>query len=359
MKRKTYNLSAGPAMMPEPVLEKIQADIWDVADSGMGVMELSHRGPHFVEMLDRTTERMRTLASIPDDYDILYLTGGATQQFWQVPANFLSEGQTADYWMTGSWAKKAHKDAGRYGTAHAAASSADKNFSYIPELDGYSDSPGYVHFTSNNTIFGTQHAEEPPCPDGAFLVCDASSDIFSRPIDVSKYGLIYAGAQKNLGPAGVTVVIVRKDLVERGSESIPPQQQYRTFAAADSCPNTPPTFSIYAVGEVLQWLIDFGGLEAMQKRNNAKAEVLYDAIDASDLFQATVPPGSRSAMNPTFVTGDAERDAAFIKAAKAEGFDGLKGHRSVGGMRASIYNAFPPEGVDKLVAFMKDFEAES
>ena len=357
MERPIYNLSAGPAMMPEPVLRQIQKDVWDVSGSGMGVMELSHRGPIFVEILERTTARMRQLASIPDNYDVLYLTGGATQQFWQVPANFLGEGKTGDYWMTGSWAKKAHKDAGRYGTAHEAASSADKNFSYIPQLDGYSDSPTYVHFTSNNTIFGTQHAEEPDCPDGAFRVCDASSDIFSRPIDVSKYGLIYAGAQKNLGPAGVTVVIVRKDLVEAGNEDIPPQQQYRTFAANDSCPNTPPTFSIYAVGEVLQWLIDFGGLEKMAAQNEAKAKVLYDAIDNSKLFNATVPEGSRSNMNPTFVTGDADTDARFIKEAKAAGFDGLKGHRSVGGMRASIYNAFPPEGVEKLVAFLKEFEA--
>ena len=357
MQRPTYNLSAGPAIMPEAVLKQIQKDVWDVSGSGMGVLELSHRGPVFTDILNRTTERMRKLAAIPDDYDILYMTGGATQQFWQVPANFLSEGKTADYWMTGSWAKKAHKDAGRYGTAHEAASSADKNFSYIPDLDGYSDAPTYVHFTSNNTIFGTQHAEEPECPDGAFLVCDASSDIFSRPIDVSKYGLIYAGAQKNLGPAGVTIVIVRRDLVEAGKEDIPPQQQYRTFADADSCPNTPPTFSIYAVGEVLQWLLDFGGLDAMAKQNHAKAEVLYDYLDESELFTPTVPPGSRSAMNVTFVTGEPDADAACIKEAKAAGFDGLKGHRSVGGMRASIYNAFPPEGVEKLVAFLKEFEA--
>ena len=364
MERSTYNLSAGPAMMPEPVLKQIQKDVWDIADTGMGVLELSHRGPIFTEILERTTARMRKLASIPDTYDVLYLTGGATQQFWQVPANFLGKsptsglGDSADYWITGSWAKKAHKEGGRFGTVHEAASSADKNFSYIPRLDGYSDDPTYVHFTRNNTIFGTQHAGEPPCPEGAFLVCDASSDIFSRPIEIERYGLIYAGAQKNLGPAGVTVVIVRKDLVAGGSTEIPPQQQYRTFAENDSCPNTPPTFSIYAVGEVLQWLLDFGGLEAMKRQNESKAAVLYDYLDESGLFNATVPVGSRSSMNPTFVTGDADVDGAFMKEAKAAGFDGLKGHRSVGGMRASIYNAFPPEGVEKLVRFMKDFESK-
>lgn len=359
MERKTYNLSAGPAIMPEAVLKKYQSDIWDIAGSGMGVMELSHRGPHFIEVLEKTVARCRELANIPADYEILFLTGGATQQFWQVPANFLSQGQTADYWMTGAWAKKAAKDAARYGSVHQACSSEDKNFSYIPHEAKNSDSPVYVHFTSNNTIFGTQHAEEPACPDGAFLVCDASSDIFSRPIDVTKYGLIYAGSQKNLGPAGVTLVIAHKDVIAKGCEDMPAVQQYRTFAENDSCFNTPPTFPIYAVGETFQWLLDLGGLTAIEEQNKAKAKVLYDYLDESKLFTPTAALDSRSLMNVTFVTGDADKDAAVIKAAKAAGFDGLKGHRSVGGMRASIYNAFPPEGVEKLVTLLKDIEANS
>lgn len=357
MERATYNLSAGPAVMPEAVLKKCQADMWEIAGSGMGVMELSHRGPYFKDVLAQTTERCRKLASIPDDYDVLYMTGGATQQFWQIPANFLTEGKTADYWMTGAWAKKAAKDAARYGTAHHACSSEDKNCSYIPGEANYSDSPAYVHFTSNNTIFGTQHVSEPTCPDGAFLVCDASSDIFSRPIDVSKYGLIYAGSQKNLGPAGVTLVIAHKDVIAKGSEDMPAIQQYRTFADNDSCANTPPAFPIYAIGETFQWLLDMGGLPAIEATNKAKAKVLYDYLDESKLFQPTAAEDSRSLMNVCFVTGDADIDAAVIKTAKAAGFDGLKGHRSVGGMRASIYNAFPAEGVDKLVDVLKAFEA--
>lgn len=360
MERKTYNLSAGPAIMPESVLQKCQADLWEIAGSGMGVMELSHRGPHFIEVLERTVARCRELASIPDNYDILFMTGGASQQFWQIPANFLGEGQTADYWMTGAWAKKAAKDASLYGKVHEACSSKDKNFSYIPAIASYSENPVYVHFTSNNTIFGTQHTSEPDnIPDGSFLICDASSDIFSRPIDVSKYGLIYAGSQKNLGPAGVSLVIARKDIVEKGRSDLPEIQQYRTFAANDSCANTPPTFPIYAVGETFQWLLDMGGLPAIEAQNKAKAKVLYDYLDESKLFQPTAAADSRSLMNVTFVTGDEAKDAAVIKEAKAAGFDGLKGHRSVGGMRASIYNAFPPEGVDKLVEVLKGIEARS
>ena len=355
MDDRIYNFSAGPAVMPEPVLERFRDDLWSLAGTGIGVAEHSHRGSAFGAVLDRTTARMRELAGIPDDYAVLYLTGGATQQFFQVPANLLQQG-TGDYLLTGSWAKKAAAEAKRYGTVHIAASSEDENFSYIPTEVQHSDSPRYVHFCSNNTIFGTQFRREPSCPDGAYRVCDASSDIFSRPIDVTKYGLIYAGAQKNLGPAGVTIVIVRKDLVEGGAEDLPAMLQYRTAMNANSCANTPPTFPIYAVGEVLGWLLDLGGLALIEQRNRDKAERLYSHLDASAMFRGTARADSRSLMNVTFVTGDAELDKKFLEGAASRKLDGLKGHRSVGGMRASIYNAFPSDGVEELIDYMTEFE---
>ena len=357
MDERIYNFSAGPAVMPDAVLERFRDDLWSLAGTGIGVSEHSHRGAAFTAVLERTTSRMRELAYIPDDYAVLYLTGGATQQFFQVPANLL-QGGTADYLLTGSWAKKAAKEAARYGTVHTAASSEDANFSYIPtgaEVT-HSDAPKYVHFCSNNTIFGTQFRTEPSCPDGAYRVCDASSDIFSRPIDVTRYGLIYAGAQKNLGPAGVTIVIVRKDLIESGADDLPAMLQYRTHEAANSCSNTPPTFPIYAVGEVLGWLLDQGGLAIMEQKNQDKAGRLYKALDESELFSATARPNSRSLMNVCFVTGDAELDKKFLEGAAGRKMDGLKGHRSVGGMRASIYNAFPSDGVEELIDYLGEFE---
>jgi phosphoserine aminotransferase len=353
---RIYNFSAGPAVLPEPVLREAQEALWDLNGTGIGVCEHSHRGKAFDAVLQETIADCRKLAGIPDHYHVLFLQGGASLQFSMVPMNLLSRDRTADYLITGSWAEKAAQEAKRYGGMHEACSSADQNFCYIPRTASYSAAPAYVHFTSNNTIFGTQFRTEPTPPPGVPLVCDASSDIFSRPIDVSKYGLIYAGAQKNLGPSGVTLVIIRDDLVQAGPKDLPPMLQYRVHAENNSCYNTPPTFGIYLMGRVFQWLLAHGGLAAMEARNEAKARLLYDYLDQSSLFKPTAEQESRSRMNVTFVTGDEARDKAFIAAATKAGFDGLKGHRSVGGMRASIYNAFPPEGVQALVEFMRDFE---
>lgn len=357
MTERIFNFSAGPAVLPLEVLEEAREDLLSLRGTGIGVLEHSHRGKAFTAVRNEAEAAIREVGSIPDNYKVLFLQGGASLQFAMLPMNFLSEGQTADYVVTGAWAKKAIKEAKSFGNAHTAATSDDRNFCYIPKEFDFSADARYVHFTSNNTIFGTQFASEPDIPDGGTLICDASSDIFSRPIDVSKYGMIYAGAQKNLGPSGVTLVIIRDDLVEAGNDSLPPMLQYRTYAENDSMYNTPPAFGIYLVGRVCQWLLDQGGLTAIQERNEAKAAKLYDYLETSSLFNATADSDSRSKMNVTFVTGDADTDAEFIKQATAAKLDGLKGHRSVGGMRASIYNAFPSEGVDALVSFMKDFEA--
>jgi phosphoserine aminotransferase len=353
---RIYNFSAGPAVLPEPVLQEAQAALWDLNGTGIGVAEHSHRGKAFDAVLQETIADCRKLASIPENYHVLFLQGGASLQFSMVPMNLLARDRTADYLVTGAWSEKAIKEAKRYGSTHEACSSADKNFNYIPKTSQYSDNPRYVHFTSNNTIFGTQFRSEPEVPAGVPLICDASSDIFSRPIDVSKYGLIYAGAQKNLGPSGVTLVIIRDDLVQAGAKDLPPMLQYRTHSENDSCYNTPPTFGIYLMGRVFKWLEKLGGLAAIERQNEAKAQALYSYLDQSRLFKATAALDSRSRMNVTFVTGDEAIDKEFVSAATKAGFDGLKGHRSVGGMRASIYNAFPPAGVDALVQFMRDFE---
>jgi len=357
MTERIFNFSAGPAVLPLEVLEEAREDLLSLRGTGIGVLEHSHRGKAFTAVRNEAEAAIREVGSIPDNYKVLFLQGGASLQFAMLPMNFLSEGQTADYVVTGAWAKKAIKEAKSAGNAHVAATSEDRNFCYVPKEYDFSADARYVHFTSNNTIFGTQFASEPNIPDGGTLICDASSDIFSRPIDVSKYGMIYAGAQKNLGPSGVTLVIIRDDLVEAGNDSLPPMLQYRTYAENDSMYNTPPAFGIYLVGRVCQWLLDQGGLTAIQERNETKAAKLYDYLETSSLFNATADADSRSKMNVTFVTGDADTDAEFIKQATAAKLDGLKGHRSVGGMRASIYNAFPSEGVDALVDFMKNFEA--
>ena len=357
MTHRIWNLSAGPAVLPERVLVEAQESLLSFGDTGVGVCEHSHRGRAFTGVAEEAESLCRELADIPDNYRVLFLQGGASTQFAMVPMNFLTPGTTADYIVTGSWAKKSVAQAKLFGRVNVASTSEATNFNTIPAGNSFSEQTRYVHFTSNNTIFGTQFRTEPEgFAADAFLVCDASSDIFSRPIDVSKYGLIYAGAQKNLGPSGVTLVIIRDDLVESGSDQLASMLQYRTHADAHSMYNTPPTFGIYLMMLVFRWIRDNGGLAAMGTRNREKARLLYEAIDSSSIFHGTADASSRSQMNVTFVTGDADRDARFIQEATAVGFNAIKGHRSVGGMRASIYNAFPIEGVHALIQFMAEFE---
>ncbi len=357
MVERIYNFSPGPAVLPVPVLEEIRENILSLGKTGIGVLEHSHRGKAILEVYAQAVALCRDLAVIPDDYHILFLQGGASSQFFNVPMSFLTPETTADYLITGSWSEKAAEEARRFGNVHVACTSRDRNYCYIPKKCTYSAQPVYVHFTSNNTIFGTQFSSEPAIPAGTVLVCDASSDIFSRPIDVRKYGLIYAGAQKNLGPSGTTLVIIRNDLVERARKDLPTMLQYRTHVKYESMYNTPSVFGIYVMKLVLEWIKREGGLAAIGERNRKKAAVLYEFLDASKLFRATADADSRSDMNVTFITGNEELDARFVQEATKAGFDGLKGHRSVGGMRASLYNAFPPAGVDALVQFMRDFEA--
>lgn len=359
MTKRIWNFSAGPAVLPESVLEEAKENLLSLGSTGIGILEHSHRGKAFIAVYEETVALCREVGGVPSDYQVLFLQGGASTQFFSIPMNFLTPDRTADYLVTGSWSEKALDEAKRFGKTHIAGSSKDKNYSYIPKAISYSEKPAYVHFTSNNTIFGTQWAAEPEIPAGTDLICDASSDIFSRPIDVTKYGMIYAGAQKNLGPSGVTLVLMRNDLVERGAKDLPPMLQYRTHAKNDSMYNTPPTFAIYLMGLVLKWIKANGGLAGVGERNAAKAGKLYAYLDQSKLFKPTAATDSRSQMNVTFVTGNEELDAKFCSAATKAGFDGLKGHRSVGGMRASIYNAFPPAGIDALIDFLKKFEAEN
>jgi len=357
MTLRIWNFSAGPAVLPETVLEEARENLLSLGGTGIGILEHSHRSKSFLKVYEETEALCREVGGIPSNYKVLFLQGGASLQFAMVPMNFLAGGQTADYLVTGAWSEKAVEEAQRFGAVHTACSSQDRNYCYIPKSCTFSKQPAYVHYTSNNTIFGTQFRGIPSVPAGVDVFCDASSDIFSRPIDVSKYALIYAGAQKNLGPAGVTLVIIRDDLVERGPKTLPVMLQYRTHAKNESMYNTPPTFAIYVVGLVLKWIKSNGGLAAMGARNARKAAVLYSHLDQSRLFKPTADTDSRSQMNVTFVTGNADLDAKFCSEATQAGFDGLKGHRSVGGMRASIYNAFPEAGVEALVEFLKQFEA--
>ena len=357
MTHRIWNLSAGPAVLPKTVLLEAQESPLSFGNTGVGICEHSHRGTAFTEVAEEADSLCRQLAGIPDNYRVLFLQGGASTQFAMVPMSFLNPETTADYIVTGSWAKKAVTQAKLFGRVNVASTSEATNFNSIPAGHSFSQQSRYVHFTSNNTIFGTQFRTEPEGIDGdTFLVCDASSDLFSRPIDVSKYGLIYAGAQKNLGPAGVTLVIIRNDLIESGSDQPASMMQYRTHADTHSMYNTPPTFGIYLMMLVFRWIRDNGGLAAMEARNRKKARLLYEAIDSSSMFHGTAEASSRSHMNVTFVTDHADRDARFVQQATAAGFNSLKGHRSVGGMRASIYNAFPIEGVHALIQFMADFE---
>ena len=357
MTHRIWNLSAGPTALPECVLAEAQQSLLSLGDSGVGVCEHSHRGKVFVDVLEEAESLCRELAGIPDNYHVLFLQGGASTQFAMIPMNFLTPETTADYIVSGSWAKKSVKEAMLYGRVHVASTSEDTNFNVLPANHNFSRQPRYVHYTSNNTIFGTQFATEPDgFSDHAFLVCDASSDIFSRPVDISKYGMIYAGAQKNLGISGVTLVIIRDDLVEAGNDQLTSMLQYRTHADAKSMYNTPPTFGIYVMMLMFRWIRDNGGLSGMAARNREKACRLYEVIDRSSVFHATAAETSRSQMNVTFGTRDPERDVQFIAAAVSAGFNAIEGHRSVGGMRASIYNAFPIEGVVALIQLMEEFE---
>jgi len=357
MTDRIYNFSSGPAVMPLPVLEQVQRDLVALPGVGMSVMEISHRSSTFEAIIAKAEADIRTLAGVPADYRILFLQGGASLQFSMVPLNLLTEGKTADYLMTGTWADKAAVEARKVGTVNETGSPAADAFSRIPTDAECVLTPGaaYVHVTSNNTIEGTQWHRLPQSGD-APLVSDSSSDIFSGPIDVAKYGLIYAGAQKNLGPSGVTLVIIREDLLERSTKALPTMLNYAIQAENGSLYNTPPAFGIYVLGLVVDWLIGLGGLPAIDALNERKAGRLYTELDRTGFWRPTARPDSRSLMNVTFRLASEDLEKAFVKESTAAGFDGLKGHRSVGGMRASIYNAFPEHGVDALIEFMREFE---
>jgi phosphoserine aminotransferase len=355
--QRIYNFSAGPAVLPVPVLEEAQRDLVALPGVGMSVLEISHRSKTFEDILARTEADLRSLGGIPRSHKVLFLQGGASLQFSMVPMNLLTSGRTADYVVTGGWAQKAVKEAQRVGTVNIAASTESESFARIPRQDELKLTPdaAYVHITTNNTLFGTQWKAEPDVGNVP-LVADTSSDIFSRPIDIAKYGLIYAGAQKNLGPSGVTLVIVREDLLGRSAKSLPTMLNYAVHAENGSMYNTPPTFGIYLMGLVAKWALAEGGLTAMAKRNERKAAKLYAEIDRTGFYRGTAAKDSRSLMNVTFRLPSEELEKAFVKESTAAALDGLKGHRSVGGMRASIYNAFPERGVDALVEFMRAFE---
>ena len=354
---RIYNFSAGPAVLPLPVLEEAQRDLVALPGVGMSVLEISHRSKPFDEIIQAAERDMRALAGIPDHYKVLFLQGGASLQFSMVPMNLLTPGTTADYILTGDWGKKALKEAKRVGATNVAATTEADNFKDIPAQTALKLTPGaaYVHLTSNNTIHGTEWPYVPDVGDVP-LVCDMSSDMYSRPIDIGRYGLIYAGAQKNLGPSGLTVVLIREDLLARSAESLPTMLNYRTHAENGSLYNTPPVFGIYILRLVLKWLVAQGGLDAIQKINQHKAGLLYAELDRSEFWRPHAVRGSRSQMNVTFRLPSEELEKLFVKESTAAGFDGLKGHRSVGGLRASIYNAFPEQGIVDLVAFMQEFE---
>ena len=357
---RVYNFAAGPAVLPEEVLKEAAEEMLDYKGTGMSVMEMSHRSKAFEEIIEDAEKDLRDLLNIPDNYKVLFLQGGGSTQFAMIPMN-LMKNKVADYIITGQWAKKAAAEAEKYGKVNRIASSADKTFSYIPDLKNLeiSDDADYVYICHNNTIYGTTYHELPDTK-GKILVADMSSDILSQPIDVTKYGLIFAGVQKNIGPAGTVVVIIREDLItEDVLEGTPTMLQYKIHADAKSLYNTPPAYGIYICGKVFKHLKKLGGLEAMKKRNEEKAKILYDFLDQSELFKGTVAKEDRSLMNVPFVTGDKDLDAKFVAEAKKAGIENIKGHRTVGGMRASIYNAMPMEGVKYLVEFMKKFEAEN
>ena len=357
---RVYNFSAGPAVLPEEVLQEAADEMLDYRGTGMSVMEMSHRSKAYDTIIKEAEADLRELMNIPDNYKVLFLQGGASQQFAMIPMN-LMKNRVADYIVTGQWAKKAYQEASLYGKANKIASSEDKTFSYIPDCSDLpiSEDADYVYICENNTIYGTKF-KTLPNTKGKPLVADVSSCFLSEPVDVTKYGVIYGGVQKNIGPAGVVIVIIREDLItEDVLPGTPTMLRYKIHADADSLYNTPPAYGIYICGKVFKWLRKMGGLEAMKERNEKKAKILYDYLDESKLFKGTVRKEDRSLMNVPFITGNEELDAKFVKEAKEAGFENLKGHRTVGGMRASIYNAMPIEGVEKLVEFMKKFEAEN
>jgi phosphoserine aminotransferase len=354
---RPYNFSAGPAILPEPVLREAQQDLLALPGVGLSILEISHRSPAFDAIIQSAEADMRTLAGIPGNYRILFLQGGASLQFSMVPMNLLTAGATADYIVTGGWSQKAVEEARKVGTVHIAASTEEGGFRRIPtssELALTTDA-AYAHMTSNNTLYGTQWQALPDVGD-APLVCDASSDIFSRPIDITKFGLVYAGAQKNLGPSGLTVAIVRDDLLARSADTLPSMLDYRKIARHGSLYNTGPVFAIYILRLVMKWLLEIGGLAAIEQANERKAGILYDELDRTDFWMPHAEKASRSRMNVTFRLRSSDLEPRFLKEAAAAGFEGLKGHRSVGGIRASLYNACPEASVQALVEFMREFE---
>ena len=358
---RIFNFSAGPGCLPEEVLRQAQTDLWNIGGSGVGILEHSHRGKVFDKVLAEAEENCRKIGNIPANYKVLFLTGGATSQNFMVPANLLPQDATADYLTTGYWTEKSAEQARLYGTVHEAWDGRPHKHAFIPVDDQikYSGKPAYVHYCSNNTIYGTQWHRVPKAPAGVPLVCDASSDIYSEPIDITKYGLIYAGAQKNIGIAGTTLVIIRDDLLERRPRELPVMLQYRVHAADQSRHNTPPAFAIYMSGLVFKWILAQGGVTALAKRNAEKAKIIYDLLDGSSFYQGHARADSRSLMNLTFRCPTAELDDKFVKEAGAQGMDSLKGHRATGGMRASLYNAFPRAGCDALAQFMQEFERKN
>ena len=357
---RVYNFSAGPSMLPVEVLEKVQKDLLNYEGSGQSVMEMSHRSKEFQKIIDDAEANLRELMKIPDNYKVLFLQGGGTLQFAMVPLNLLRNSKKADYVITGTWAKKAYKEACKYGDIRVIASSEDDKFTWVPKIkkEDVRQDADYVYITTNNTIYGTKYNYVPDAGNVP-LVADMSSNIMSEEVDVTKFGMIWAGAQKNVGPAGVSIVIIREDLIGFAGEKVPAYLDYKIHGDNGSMYNTPPCFSIYVAGEVFKYLKSIGGVAEMERRNIAKAKLLYDYIDESELFSCPVAKEDRSLMNVVFVTGDGELDKKFIAAAKEKGMVNLAGHRSIGGMRASIYNAMPEEGVGELVDFMKQFEEEN
>lgn len=361
MEKRIYNFAAGPAILPEPVLKEAQEQLWALPGVGMSILEISHRSKVFDKIIAEAKEGLKSLLDINDNYELLFLQGGASLQFSMVPLNLMVKNKKADYIVTGSWSKKAVKEAKRVGTVNIAASTEEGNFKRIPKQEELKLDPeaDFVHFTSNNTIFGTQWHKEPEVGNVP-LVCDASSDILHKKIDVNKYALIYAGAQKNMGPSGVTFVIIRKDMIERSSDSLHTMLNYKIHVENNSLYNTPNTFGIYIIALVTRWLKSLGGLDGMYKINKEKADILYKCIDESGgFYKGHAEKDSRSLMNVTFNLATEEFEKKLVADATAAGFDGLKGHRSVGGLRASIYNAFPKKGVEDLVSFMKDFQRKN